>query len=224
MTIELKPATEWSTELSGPPVPPIRLYISDFIHGLADRVRGETQAFPPDPEPPRAVAPDEPHDGPDANPGVHPRDDPATPELRAKLTRKLLIAAIRRYEETLAAAIFMDSAYPVLALPKEPLDEAEKAERRAWRRLVDQFDDDFNNAELALASRIQNLYADLALEGRAVDRAVLGEFHELAVRHQGTTYILVYDVDKYEPGENIIAILRDGVTFDLADVAGDDRR
>ena len=220
MTIQLKPTPVWSAELPELLTPPIRRYLSGLIRGLADRVGGEA-GVSPGTGPAYPVATDEPHDGPNANPGVLPENDPATPELRAKLTRKLLIAAIRRYEETLAAAIFMDSAYPVLALPKGPLDESEKAERRAWQRLVDQFDDDFNNAELALASRIQNLYADVALEGRAVDRAVLGDFTERAVRFEGTTYILSYDVTDYAPDSNIIAILRDGRSFDLAGLDDD---
>ena len=49
------------------------------------------------------------------------------------------------------------------------MDEAEIAERKAWRRLTDDADDDFDTAENALASRIQNLWPFLAPEGRYPD-------------------------------------------------------
>lgn len=156
--------------------------------------------------------------------GVHPDDDPATPALRRKLTIRLLVGAIHRYEDALAAARFFDSAYPVLALPKEPLDETDAAERRAWRRLRDEYDQDFDAAErAAIASHIQNLYADVALEGCDLDQAVLGPFFERAIRFEGTTYATQYDVADYEAGTNIVATIREGQTYDLADLAFEDR-
>lgn len=47
-------------------------------------------------------------------------------------------------------------------------------------------------------------------------------FRERAVRFGGTTYILNYHPDLYEGGTNIIAIIRDGRTLDLAESHGND--
>jgi hypothetical protein len=146
--------------------------------------------------------------------GVHPDDDPATPTLRRKLTLRLLISAIRRYEETLAAARHMDAAYPKLALPKQAQDEATKAERRSWQRLVDQFDADFDAAELALASHIQNLFADLGGTEFLADVGEQAPF-ERAIRFEGTLYCLQYDVADYVRDSNIVAIVRPGRVLDL---------
>lgn len=161
-------------------------------------------------------------DGPDTTHGVHPDDDPATPEVRRKLMRELLISAIRRYEEALAACRFLDDAYPPLTHPMPPGDDAVKAERRAWGRLVESVDDDFDNAERGLATLIRNLYGDLAMEGdgETIELAIHGPFFERAIRHRGTTYALQYDPRDYEPGTSIIGIVRPGRVFDLA--GGDD--
>jgi hypothetical protein len=141
--------------------------------------------------------------------------DPATPEARLKLTRRLVASAIRRYEAALEAARWMDSAYRLLGSPADDHDEDTKAERRAWVRLSDQYDDDFNCAELALASRIQNLYDELAPAGKRVGPGPRDHFTERAVRYRGTTYALQYSVEDYEPGSCIIAIVRDGRLIDL---------
>jgi hypothetical protein len=143
--------------------------------------------------------------------------DPATPETRKKLATKVLFAAIRRYEDALEAMQWMDAAYPLLCRPTEDRSEEAAAEREAWKRLVRQFDDDFSNAELALATRIQNLYDDLAPVDKRAGTAPLGRFIERAVKVGRTTYALQYSADEYEPGTCIVAVVRDDVMFSLTE-------
>ncbi len=141
--------------------------------------------------------------------------DPATPARRIRMARALLLGAIRRYEATLAATRRMAVVYPDLGGCRPPMDAAGLAEHRAWRRLLDQVDDDFDNAELALAARIQALYDDLAPEGRKLGPGPHRDFIERAVRYRGTSYALQYDVARYEPSTNIIALVREPRAFDL---------
>ena len=146
---------------------------------------------------------------------VAPADDPATPALRRDLARTLLIGAIRHYEKALTTMRAVDASYPRLNEPRCPHDDATKAEHRAWQRLIEQADDDFDHAELALASRIQSLYDDLAPEHRRVGSGPHDHFIERAVRFEGTTYALQYNPGGYESGSNIVAVARDAVSFHL---------
>jgi len=150
-------------------------------------------------------------DGPDPSPAPA---DPATPELRLALARSLLAGAIRRYEETCAFAWEVDLAYPPLPEPTRP-DEAEAAERRAWRKLKAEAADDFDSAELALAGRINNLYDALAPEGYRIVPDPDGAFVPRAVRLGSTTYFLADCPGRYEPETNIIAVVRDDAVIDL---------
>jgi hypothetical protein len=143
---------------------------------------------------------------------VDPADDLATPQIRLMMSRQLVVAAIRRYEESLAAARAFDASYRLLAAPLEKTSD----ERKAWRRLASSIDNDFETAELVLASRIQDLYEDIAPEARKVGNGDHTHFIERAVRYEGTTYALEYDVDDYEADSNIIAIVRDNLMFNLA--------
>jgi hypothetical protein len=147
--------------------------------------------------------------------GVDPSDDPATPQLRRAMMRKLIVAAIDRYEEKLAATRWMDAAYPALSKPAPPAIGEDLAERQAWRRLVDQVDADFDNAELGLATLIQSLYDDLAPDDRKAGFGEHGHFVERAVSYRGTTYALQYEVERYEPATCIVATVRDSHRFDL---------
>jgi len=153
--------------------------------------------------------------GLEASEGVDPADDPATPSLRRSLMRKLVVAAIERYESTLARTRWMDAAYPALSTPLPPIADEETQERQAWRRLVDATDADFDNAELGLASHIAALYDDLAPEDRKCGFGDHGQFVERAIRYRGTTYVLNYEPERYESGTCIIAIVRDSHVFDL---------
>ena len=79
-------------------------------------------------------------------------------------------------------------------LDVDHFDEAEKAERFAWRLLINEANGDFDSAELALASRIQNLFNWLAPDGMKVEPERPGELcFERAVRHGGNVYTLNYD-------------------------------
>lgn len=80
--------------------------------------------------------------------------DPATVNARLALTPRLLIESIRRYEDALALALDVNAAYPRLANPRQPVDEAEANERFLWRRLSIEADSAFESAEENLASRL----------------------------------------------------------------------
>jgi hypothetical protein len=142
-----------------------------------------------------------------------PDADPATPERRLELTRSLLVWAINAYEIASHQWSIVNESFPTLEYPK-PMDPAEHA---AWRVLIKEADEAFNACELTLGQRIQVLFNELAGTGQGADHQAGGYFVPRAVRHQGTTYVLVYDVHAHEPKTNIIATYRDSMTIDLAD-------
>ncbi len=140
--------------------------------------------------------------------------DPATPGRRLALARALLVGAIRRYEETCAAAWEIELAYPPLAEPSRP-DTFEVTERRSWLELKRQAAADFDSAELALAERIEALHGMLAPEGRRIGPEPDGAFVSRAVKLGATFYVLADSPGHYEPGTGIIATYRGDRVFDL---------
>jgi hypothetical protein len=141
--------------------------------------------------------------------------DPATPENRRRLSRELLAGAIRRYEEASREWSAIYESYPPLASPQEPRSVAEREERRAWRELLHQADENFNNAELNLAERIHCLFATLDPAGRLGPRVEPDYFSPRAVRSGGNVYVLAYSAFEYEPKTNIIAVYRESMALDL---------
>jgi hypothetical protein len=150
--------------------------------------------------------------------------DPATPAARLAFSRRLLIESIRRYEDALALCLDVDANYPRRPDPWAAESDAEKDERFLWRRLSIEADSAFESAEECLASRIFALYDRLAPEGARLGQEDNDEpFRERAVRFEGTTYILNYHPDLFEGGTNIVAVVRDGRTFDLGAPDADGR-
>jgi hypothetical protein len=137
----------------------------------------------------------------DPDPGIDPApadeawfDVPdATPMIR-----RLLRLAIRQYVAALEFAREVDRARPAGRRRYEP----------TWRLLQGEADAQFEAAEAALAERINNGFDAIAPEGRRIGPIKEGaEFVERAVSLDGVVYVLVYDPDRYEAGQNIIAIL-----------------
>jgi hypothetical protein len=142
--------------------------------------------------------------------------DPATPSKRRELARGMLIGAARRYEEVSEEWTRAHESYPNLESPREPIGPAEVAERKAWRSLLGQSDDDFNHAEEALAHCIQRLYDMLAPADRRTCASDGEYFVPRAVRSEGRVYVLSYSAHDYEPRTNIIAVYRESLVIDLA--------
>jgi hypothetical protein len=150
--------------------------------------------------------------------------DPSTPTNRLELARRLLIRSIGRYENALAFVAESLASNPRLPRPLRPADmgEAEVAERRAWKWLIDEANDDFDAAEAALASRLMNLWRFLAPEGMRHPDAPGELFVPRAVRHAGSVYVLNYDAGEYEKETNIISVFREGFVLDLGGGAAGD--
>jgi hypothetical protein len=144
-----------------------------------------------------------------------PEADPATPENRLALARRLLVGAIRRYDEACEEWSAVYESYPPLDQPREPSGPAETAERRRWKDLLEQADESFDNAELNLAERMHRLFSALDPEGRCGPREAADYFKPRAVRHAGTVYVLAYSSHEYEPKTNIIATYRESLVIDL---------
>jgi hypothetical protein len=194
MMTSTKPATAWTGELPEMPASPIRRCLAELAHRAAHRLC-------PPPEPP---LPD-------------PESDPATPENLNALGRRLLIGAIRRYEEASDEWAAVHESFPALDPPRQPSGPEEIEERRRWLAMLHHADENFNNAELNLAERIHGLVPMLDPEGRPPDRDEDDYFVPRAVRHGGSVYVLAYSAWEYEPRQNIIAVYRDSMVLDVAD-------
>jgi hypothetical protein len=142
-------------------------------------------------------------------------DDRATPENRRSLARKLLLGAIRRYEETCREWEAVHESFPKLDPPRPPSGPAEAEERSRWLTLLNQADENFNHAEASLAERIQVLVPMLHPAGRPKARDESDYFMPRAVRHAGSVYVLAYSAWEYEPKTNIVAVYRDSMAIEL---------
>ena len=158
--------------------------------------------------------------GPDARRGVRPEDDPATPENRRALARRLLDGAIRRYEDASLEWAAVYESFPPLLYPRQASSPGEFAERDGWRSLLHQADESFSNAELNLAERIQGLFDMLSPPGRRAAELATEYFVPRAVRSGGNLYVLAYSAWEYEPKTNIIAVYREPMVLDLAESTG----
>jgi hypothetical protein len=142
-------------------------------------------------------------------------DDPATPENRRALARKLLLGAIRWYEAACLEWAAVNDSFPKLDPPRHPSGPDEMEERSRWRTLLNQADENFNHAEASLAERIQVLMPMLHPEGRPNARDEPDYFEPRAVRHAGSVYVLAYSAWEYEPKTNIVAVYRDSMAIEL---------
>jgi hypothetical protein len=140
--------------------------------------------------------------------------DPATPENRQSLARRLLIGAIRRYEEACEEWSAVHESYPTLDHPRPPVGPDEMREWTRWRSLMLHADENFDNAELNLAERIHGLFTMLDPAGRCVPRDEAAYFVPRCVRHGGNAYVLAYSAYEYEKKTNIIAVYRDSMVVD----------
>jgi hypothetical protein len=156
-----------------------------------------------------------PHDPAAENVADEPTADD-TSAVRLAMTRALLTRSVRNYRDALEFARQVDEALPVQFQPPfDPIAEPE-AERVAWHYLLCEADAEFFAAEDSLADRISHLYDLVAPEGRRIGRTPVGEtFIERAVQLDGTLYILTDHPSIYEPGRNIIAIVRADRVADL---------
>ena len=141
--------------------------------------------------------------------------DPATPANRQALARRLLIGAIRRYDEACEDWTAVYESFPKLDPPRQPSGPAEAEERVRWMFLLDQADESFNGAEQNLAERIHQLFALLDPDGRCGPRLDAEYFTPRAARHGGNIYVLAYSAYEYEPKTNIVAVYREGMVIDL---------
>jgi hypothetical protein len=150
--------------------------------------------------------------------------DPATPELRRELARRMLADGIDRYEAALREWNAVNAAFPDLDPPYRypgDLDPAERAEWTLWRSLLALTQETFNHAEQDLAERIDRLFDMLAPEGGRVGDEAGESFVGRAVTRGGNVYVLTYSAEDFEPETNIIAVHRQSMTIDLA---GDEAR
>ncbi len=141
--------------------------------------------------------------------------DPATPEARRSLARRIILAAIGRYEAASAMSWEVDTAYPDLKRAPTARGPEERAEQEAWRRVITQAQCDFDAAEMGLAESIQMFYRDLASPEQAARVEAAEWFVEKGLRVGPTLYVLGYHPGLYEPKTNIIAIVRDDAVIDL---------
>jgi hypothetical protein len=146
------------------------------------------------------------------------RPDPATPENRVALARRLLAGAIRRYEETAIEWTAIHESFPPLDPPRHPDGPEEFDERTSWRSLLAHADENFNNAELNLAERIHGLFDMLSPPGETPGEDPSEYFVPRAVRAGGNLYVLAYSAWEYEPKTNIIAVYRESMVLDLVEV------
>jgi hypothetical protein len=151
-------------------------------------------------------------------PGIDPKGDPATPENRRLLARRLLAGAIRRYEEVSLEWSAVHESFPHLDPPRHPSSPVEFAEWDRWRELLSHANENFNNAEMNLAERIQGLFDMLSPPGRRAGESPTEYFVPRAVRSGGFLYVLSYSAWQYEPNTNAIAVYSETMVFDLADV------
>jgi hypothetical protein len=152
------------------------------------------------------------------NPDVPP---PGDESRRVWLTRRILRSAVLRFQLTLAFAREVESYFPEAY--REPFDERESlahsrrahdmehhfpdGDRGGWLRVMYEADSAFYAAEVELASRIVNLYDQLAPEGKRTTPIPAGrEFQERAVTVDGLTFTVLYDPGEYEEGQVIIAM------------------
>ena len=144
--------------------------------------------------------------------------DPATPENRKALARRLLEGAIRRYEEACEEWTAVHESYPKLDPPRQPSGPEEVEERRYWVSLLHNADENFNAAELTLAERIHSLFwmldprrAVYAERGARLLRPPRSEARGQRLRARALS---AYE---YEPRQNVIAVYRDSLVIGLAE-------
>jgi hypothetical protein len=150
--------------------------------------------------------------------------DPATPELRRELARRMLADGIDRYDAALREWNAVNESFPDLDPPYRypgDHDPAERAEWTLWRSLLALTQENFNHAEQDLAERIDRLFDMLAPEGGRVGDEASESFVGRAVKRGGNVYVLTYSAEDFEPETNIIAVHRQAMTIDLA---GDEAR
>jgi hypothetical protein len=146
-----------------------------------------------------------------------PVADPATPANRVALARKLLVGAIRGYGAASVEWAEVNESYPKLDEPAPPRSDEEAAERKRWRELLRQVDEDFDAAELRLGERILRLYDALAPADRRAEDDPDGYFVPRAVRFEGSTYVLAYHPNSFESHQNLIAVYRSELVIDLVE-------
>jgi hypothetical protein len=143
--------------------------------------------------------------------------DPIATARRIYLIRRLLVDSVRRYRETLDFCGEVDRATPIAFRPPHDPEAEMGEEGHAWRRLICDAEAEHYSAEVSLAQSINNLYNFLAPEDRRIGpTAIGGNFEERGISIDGTAYVLMSDPADFEPGVNIVAMVRPDRVIDLA--------
>ena len=144
-------------------------------------------------------------------PGDEAPSLPSPESARLWMTRRLLRSAVRCYQMTLAFSHEVNNSAPA------NLRHRDARERDGWERLKGQANDAFDAAEVQLATRIVNLYDDVAPEPNRIPTRDDDVFQERAIRLGGVTFVLTYDPANYQPETGIVAMLPADLVVDLDD-------